>query len=514
MAPQDTIIVIVKTDLKRFIRRFSTQSSGRLALSIVLAVMMLGPALLLALGGGAILGIKDDPLLELRAVFLFVSVSSFVLSLMAFVSTNANRSETDFLLLSSASRFQVVIGKVLAVAIPISAFYMGLGFIFMFSFSAGASPLYAIPGLLALALALACSSFLAYMISFPILALFKTGSSLRIFKVLGLFAISVMLIGMRFVVTLSVRYLSVSDYVPPSWGADLMLLRPAGSLMFLGYLLLIPLSIALSARVSVWYWLKDDPAMELGNGGRRGASWFGDSPAMVIAEKELKTTMREPEMLIRGGVVFVLLALWPFMTVFMGSGFDPMVVPTSLVLLGCMIGLILNPNSLGTEAGRLWMLRTSPQSPSDLFLGKWFLGSILCMPLLMLLVLVYFSLGWLTVLEAVSLLVLSALIGLFAPGMSVGVGFLFPDFERAKRNRPGILGLFALIGLAYLSFLPALIVITYDILNPRPLLLETILAIAGLTASALLCTGVLWALYKNLKSTYLDLEKVQGGSYI
>lgn len=514
MAPQDTIVIIVKTDLTRFIRRFSTQNSTRLALSVILGVIMLGPAMLMALGGGVLLGVQDDPLLELRAVFLFVSVSSFVLSLMAFVSTNANRSETDFLLLSSASRFQVVIGKVLAVAIPISAFYMLLGLIFMFSFSAGASPLYAIPGLLALALALACSSFLAYLLSFFILALFKTSSSLRVIKVLGLFAISIMLIAMRFVVTLSMRYLSVSDYIPPCWGADLMMLRPLGSLMFLGYLLIIPVSIALGVKVSVWYWLKDEPAMEFDHAGKRGSGWFGDSPAMVIAEKELKTTLREPEMLIRGGVVFVLLAVWPFLTVFMGSGFDPMVVPTSLVLLGCMIGLILNPNSLGTEAGRLWMLRTSPLSPADLFFGKWFLASLICIPLLMMLVLVYFTLGWLTILEAVSLLVLSALIGLFAPGMSVGVGFLFPDFERAKRNRPGILGLFALLGFAYVSFLPAIIVITYDILNPRSLTLETILAVVGLLVSALLGAVVLWGLYWNLKKTYLDLEQVQGGSYI
>jgi MFS family permease len=254
--------------------------------------------------------------------------------------------------------------------------------------------------------------------------------------------------------------------------------------------------------------------MEHGRAGDKGRSLFGDSPAMVIAEKELKTAIREPEMLIRGAVVFVLRALWPVLTVFMDSGFDPMVVPTSLVLLGSMMGLILNPNSLGTEAGRLWMLRTSPLSPADLFLGKWLLSAVVCIVLLTALVLTYFTLGWLTVLEALSLVILAVLIGLLVPGMSVGIGFLFPDFERAKRNRPGLMGLFALLGLAYTAFLPAIIAITYDILNLHTLALESMLAVFGLAISALLGAGMLLLLYRNLKRTYEDLELVQGGNYI
>jgi len=514
MEKANPIVLLVLTDIRMILASLKPKNPGRFVVSFILFLVMGFFFGSLAYTGGTALALVKDPLFPIRGVFVFAAISSFVLSLLLFVGFNSNTPEIAFLVLTPVKRAHLVIAKLISTTLTIGFFYVVMFILFLFNFSMATKPLYLLTGLVAFVLTLMVSFVLANLCSMLLLRFLKTTSNKRTLKVIGLFVIVAMLAALQVLMTQSVQFLSFTRYVPPAYGADLMLLRMPGMVLLLPYLLIIPAGIYLSVKLSGKLWTFSEPTVTLDKKRSRKSSMSFEEPTFLIAQKELKAMMREPEVILRVLMLFVMLTLWPLLRMVWAGAFNLATISYMLVFLGCTASLVINPNALGTEAKTLWILKTSPLRSYDLFFGKWFLGAISIGVMFFLFIIIYLIVGWLEPLHALMLSILVLEIGLLVPGMTIGIGFNFPDFHRAKKNRPGVTTIAALYVVALLVFLPAIISLSYTFISAESTLDVLFWNALGLGISGLVGGVVTFKLYRKMEMIYEDLESVDGASFL
>jgi hypothetical protein len=514
MEEASPIALIVATDLRRIGSALAPKNPKRFTVSLVLFLFLVIPFAFLALTGGILLSTMDDPLYPIRGIFVFMAISSFVLSLLLFSGLNSNTPELAFLLMTPVKLVQIIIAKLISTSLTLGFFFILMFSLFLLTFGMGAGPIFILTGLLATVLILAVSFVLANLCSLFLLKFLKTTSDKRLLKVLGLGVIVILFVGMRWVMGASIRYLWFTDYVPPAYAADLMLLKSPGMFIFIPYLLLIPLGVYLAVRLSPRFWSFSEPPLKGKKATGTKTTLSFEEPTFLIAHKEIRSMLREPEVLIRVVLLFVVLAFWPLWNLLSPGTYTQVMLPYLMVFVGATVSLVINPNALGTEAKTLWILKTSPLRPYDFFFGKWFLGAITTGILLFLFIIVNLILGWLEPVQGFLLALLVFIIGLFLPGMCIGIGFNFPDFQRAKKNRPGISTIGALYLLTILVFLPAIVSLTYSFaVNPE--LFDLVFYNSmGLGTSLVLAAVVTFKLYRKMEAIYEDLESVDGASFL
>lgn len=514
MAQPKAIAVIAEADIRRFIATVVSRNPRRLFASIILFAGLLVPFALMAYVGGILLSEIDDPLLSIRAVFAFTAISSFTLGILVFSSNHSNIPELTFLLLTPVKIADVVIAKLISVSLTLGFFFFGVFMIFLLNFSLGNDMTFLFTGMLAMAITLFVSFSLANLTSLFMIRFLKTSSNKRLLRVLGLMVMAFLFVAIRMLMSISVKYLRYTKFIPPSWGADLMLLRTTGMLGFFGYAAIGVLALLASIILAPRMWSFDGVGINKDKEISSSRTIFKNDPAFIIAEKELKTIIREPEVMVRVVLLFVFFALWPLLNLIVEGDYSLVAVPYILVVMGSTISMVISPNALGIEAGRIWILRSSPLKAFDIFFGKWFLPAIATGPLLSMMIVFYLIAGWMSPLQAVLCVILACMVGLFTPAMAVGISFMFPDFQRAKRNRPGVSSIVLLYLAAVLSFLPAIISLTYTFSVGSNIYDMVFYNTMGLGITAAVAGAVSFRLYRKVESIYYDLETVQGNTHL
>jgi len=461
------------------------------------------------------MGGSESNLADLRMVFLYIFIILLFFSTSFFSAQVILQQDIPLLLISPTPNRQIVWARMASVSVRMLILAMVPIMVFLVGFSRGYGsnqPLFL--GLVAFLINFIMASALGFFMSLLVVRAWRVGGSRIVMRTVSIVVTMAIMFSLRLFIWMASAHPGFGDMMPLSWGADLMLGRPLGSAFIAMAAVLILLGILLMNRYAVRFWTEGGdvtqgvaprPSYREGVAVSPGHHIISRTDAIV--RKEFTNLKREPEVLIRLIFLVGVLAVIPYI---MGEEDIPgvLLTPFFLIMIAWTGTTILVGNTLGSDGRQLWMIKNAPLSAEEYFRGKVRYATAILTPMILAFMTISYFTDPMDRSQSLGLLILGLLIILGAPNIGVSVGTMFPDYDRATRNRPGFLAFGVISFLLLLCYLPAasMVMLGDEIL--ADLGAPSTLRASGFAMTAILLTIVVVAMRNRALSSYRKIEFV------
>ncbi len=477
-------LLVYSNDIKLMVRAFrGRKSASYLAIILqVIALVMLSPLLLY---GGAM---AADSLVEAEGVLRSAAILLFsmpmMLSMLLFYPLVLTPPDLKRYLMTPIGEPGIMIGKymtMLTYACFPASLILG-PFLIGFAWFGGD------PNHIWIVLGTGVGTILMGALTGCLLALsfafgLVTKRARKVFRLGSLVLMVTMVLVLQVLFDASSRGSVVLDWLPLTWAYDLLFYEAQGYLyaaVGTAYLLFGMVTLIILTRF-LWH---RDTTQELDTSPIRSQRTKNIGmvlPARMgaILQKEVRTVLREPELLTRFVVISAIMIALPIIYSF--SPYSPP-TPLPIYLVGVAWGgsVVFTSNAFSMESGRMPLLKMTPMDPMDFVLAKSILAFIFILSAGVVTLMVQTFTSDTSGAYFVWSLCFIIIVAATCPFIGIGVGSLFPTPQKGSRYKPSFQAVFLLMLIFGVVFSPGAVLVSGEYLD------HSLAAVAGIGITVLL----------------------------